>query len=303
MSRRRWVLIGAAAGVVVIAAGAGIWFAATRSPTPQEAALGYLRALESGDPSAVEDTGVDASPTALSAFAHASAHIEDAEVTSVSEADGGPGQRMTAEISFRLGGDEHAAALTLVPASGRWTVDASGMGAVTATATIGSFVTIGDQTVPVGEETLLLPAAYGVTAAPSRLLDGQGTVVALPGGSAEVDVESALRPEATAAAQTTLDAQLAACTEPAEAMPEGCGIRIPWGTEFRSVSEIRYRVEQLPVLTLSVDGFDAVGGELVATVSGTGQDGAERRTTYRTTSWSVRGDVSFTDDDLVLHAW
>ena len=57
MSRRRWWLLG---GVVVAAAVAwAVWWglSALRSPTAEDAALAYLRALESGDPEVVAATG------------------------------------------------------------------------------------------------------------------------------------------------------------------------------------------------------------------------------------------------------
>ena len=78
---------------------------------------------------------------------------------------------------------------------------------------------------------------------------------------------------------------------------------IPWGTEFAGVTGIRYRVETLPVLTLDGDSFTATGGVLVATVSGTGQDGATRTETYRTENWAVRGDIAITDDEVDIDIW
>jgi hypothetical protein len=305
MSTRRWWLIGGAAGLVAVAAGLWIWQSAGRTPTAEEAALGYLRALEAGDPVAVEATGVDVSTEALEAFAGATDHLEHAEVTSVSADDSGGAGDATAtiEVSFRLGGEEHAAELSLVPVDGRWTVDASGLGTVTATTTVGSFVAVGETTVPAGRKTALLPAAYTLSAAPAGLLDGRSPLAILPGEDAEVAVEASILPEATAAAQQQLDEHLTGCTASAAAPPEGCGITIPWGTEFRAASEFRYRVEQLPTIALAGTAFTADGGVLVATVTGTGQDGATRTATYRTESWSVRGAVSFTATDLVLTAW
>ncbi|WP_223626176.1 hypothetical protein [Microbacterium sp. EST19A] len=301
MSRRRWWLIGGGTAVVIAAvAGVLIWQAASRPATAEEAATAYLRALESGDAAAVEATGIPVASTALDAFADAAELIEDAEVSAVDENDDGS---TTADVAFNLGGEERTAQLTLSNDDGRWTVDSSALGTTTATATIGAFVGIGDATFPVGEGVGLLPAGYTVSAAPASLLDGESTVLVLPGEPADVALEVALRPEATDAAQKQLDAHLDACTAPAKATPEGCGIRIPWGTEFRAVTEMRFRIEQAPVVTLTATGFSADGGVLVATVTGTGQDGAERTTTYRTDSWSVRGDIAFTADGLELTAW
>lgn len=301
MTRRRWWLIGAGAALVVVAVGAAVlWQAASRTPTAEEAATAYLRALESGEPSEVQAVGIDVTDAALAAFAGATEFVEDAEVTALR--DGGDGEA-TAEVVFRLGGEEHTTRLVLSTADGRWSVDTSALGAMTATATIGSFVSIGDATFPVDEKTALLPGAYAVTAAPSSLLGGDSALRVLPGETTEVAIDASLRPEATDAAQEQLAAHLETCTAPADAAPDGCGIRIPWGTEFRAVSEIRYRVEQQPAVTLTGTAFSAGGGVLVATVTGTGQDGSARTATYRTESWALRGDVVFTADGLELSAW
>ena len=105
-------------------------------------------------------------------------------------------------------------------------------------------------------------------------------------------------------AQERLDDLLTACAEStASTPPEHCGIRIPWGTEFRSVTSIRYRVETLPTVTLDGTSFTAEGGVLVATVSGTGNDGAPRTETYRTENWAVRGDATISDGGVELSVW
>jgi hypothetical protein len=107
-------------------------------------------------------------------------------------------------------------------------------------------------------------------------------------------------------AQQTLEAQLEECAGEVivgGAAPEGCGIRIPWGTEFAAVDETRFRIERMPVLELADSDFVARGGVLVATVTGTGQDGAAKTETYRTESWSVRGDVIISGAQVVLDFW
>ncbi|MFK0240892.1 hypothetical protein ACIQTX_08520 [Microbacterium sp. NPDC090281] len=299
MSRRRWWLIGGAAGLVVIAAGLWFWQSTTRPPTPEDAALGYLHALESGDADAVAATGITVSATALDAFGSATALIEEAVVTTVRE----DGDSANVDVTFRLDDEKRTAQLTLIPIDGRWTVDESGLGTLTAQSTIGSDVAIGAATTPVSKEIALLPAAYTVTAAPSALLSGETTVQLLPGAAATAAVDAELRPEATAAAQTQLDEHLETCTAPGSEVPDGCGIRIPWGTEFREVTEIDYRIDESPAITLTPTGFTAQGGVLVATMTGIGQDGAARTVTYRTDSWSLRGEASFTADGLVLSAW
>jgi hypothetical protein len=107
-------------------------------------------------------------------------------------------------------------------------------------------------------------------------------------------------------AQQTLEAQLEECAGEVivgGAAPEGCGIRIPWGTEFAAVDETRFRIERMPVLELADSDFVARGGVLVATVTGTGQDGAAKTETYRTESWSVRGDVIISGAQVDLAIW
>ncbi|MCT1479484.1 hypothetical protein [Microbacterium sp. p3-SID336] len=295
--RLRW-LVGIAAALLLTAGAAWLWFATTRD-TPEQAALAYLQALESGDPAAVAETGMEVPETALSAFSAATARIDEPEVTSVRDTAEGA----TATVSFRLAGAVHEASLALRSVDGRWVVDGTSLGTLLATTSIGAAVAVGDTTVATGEPAPLLPAVYTVTAAPTALLSGEAEATVLPGDTATVQITAGLRDEATAAAQKQLEAHLATCTRPAPTPPEGCGIRIPWGTEFRAVTEFRYRIEQSPALTLAGTGFTADGGVLVATVTGTGQDGSARTATYRTDSWSLRGTVAFTADGLQLSAW
>lgn len=112
--------------------------------------------------------------------------------------------------------------------------------------------------------------------------------------------------DARVLAQQQLDEHLESCTDhevTGAEIPDGCGIRIPWGTEFAAVASVRFRIDRMPLLELTEDGFVAGGGVLVATVSGTGQDGAARTETYRTDSWSVRGDVAVDQDRVELDVW
>lgn len=109
-----------------------------------------------------------------------------------------------------------------------------------------------------------------------------------------------------AAAQAELEEHLEQCTAagaPNGVVPDACGIRIPWGTEFAVVADARFRIERMPQVALSDDGFVAEGGELVATVTGTGQDGAPRTETYRTDDWSLRGDIARTTTGIDLTVW
>ena len=114
------------------------------------------------------------------------------------------------------------------------------------------------------------------------------------------------KPTATSAeqVQALVDEHLEGCAKSrGSEPPEGCGIRIPWGAEFSAVSGIRYRIEKLPTVEIDNDGFVSNGGVLVATVTGTGQDGAPRTETYRNESWGVRGDVDVTDEGVEISVW
>lgn len=104
--------------------------------------------------------------------------------------------------------------------------------------------------------------------------------------------------------QDLLDEHLKACAASTAAVaPEHCGISIPWGTEFGSVTGIRYRIEQMPHLTIDGEEFTASDGVLVATVTGTGHDGAARTETYQSANWAVRGDVHVAGDTATITVW
>ena len=297
----RWMIGGAAVVVVLLAAGVWLWQSSARPTTPEEAALEYLRALESGDADAVRATGIVVTETALGAFDAASALVRDAEVTRVRHGSGSASAAV--EVSFELGGEAHDAVLALDVVDGRWRVDSSGLGSVTVDSTIGASVAIGTTALPAGKEFALLPATYTVSAAPSTLLEGESAVTVEPAAEVTTVVDATLRPEATAVAQDHMDDITEACTVRGTEVPDGCGLRIPWGTEFREVEEFCYRVEETPAVTLTPTGFTAERGVLVVTVTGTGSDGEELTKTYRTDSWTLRGDVSFTSDDVVLSPW
>ncbi|MHC9043538.1 hypothetical protein ACYX8G_03085 [Microbacterium saperdae] len=300
MTRRGvWVLAGAIGLVLLLAAGLWIWQASSRPASAEGTALAYLDALESGDTDALADVSAPVPETALTAFAAADERISDVALTSVDQS----GDTATAEVSFVLADDQRLASLSLSQADGRWRVSTSALGTVRAEASLGDLIAVGDATFANDEEIALFPAVYSVAPAPRELLAGEAEAIVLPGDPVEVALEVTLLPAATEAAQTALDDHLADCTAGGAAIPAGCGIRIPWGTEFQSVSDIRYRIETSPVLTLIPTGFDAVSGILVATVTGTGQDGESRTTTYRTESWSLRGDVAFTEKGLELSVW
>ncbi|MFK0401750.1 hypothetical protein ACIQTT_05420 [Microbacterium sp. NPDC090225] len=288
--------------VLLVAAGIVIWQSQSRADSAEDAAHAYLRALESGESSAVQGTGVEVSDEALQAFDGADSLVSEATVISVDQT----GSSATAHVSFVLGETEHEADLALVRSDGRWVPDGSGLAEVTVSTTVGSAVSIGDTVLEASDALSLIPAVYTVAAAPTAYLTGSIAVVALPGATDHVEVDASLRPEATEAAQERLDELLEACAAETALPADGCGIRIPWGTEFRTVDDAAFRIETMPTLVLTDDGasFTATGGKLVATLTGTAHDGsAPRTTTYRSENWAVRGDVAFSGDEMTLTVW
>lgn len=144
-----------------------------------------------------------------------------------------------------------------------------------------------------GAAVWLWQASSGIPSPPAT-----PTVTSSPAPDPDLDPQ--------ALAQQALDDHLEDCTSARVTegvVPDGCGIRIPWGTEFAAVDDARFRIDRMPALTLTDSGFIAEGGILVATVSGTGQDGSPRTETYRTESWTLRGDVTVEDGDVDLDVW
>ncbi|MFF7291899.1 hypothetical protein ACFY9N_05130 [Microbacterium sp. NPDC008134] len=301
-SKRVWGwVIAAAAVVLLVVAGLIIWQSSSRSDSAENAAEAYLRALESGERSAVEATGIVVSDEALLAFDSAESLVSDATVTSVDET----GSQATARVSFVLGDAAHEAVLTLARSDGRWIPDDSGLAAVTVSQTVGTAVSIGEAVFETSEPLSLLPAAYTVAVAPAAYLSGSIGVVALPGATDETAIEASFRPDATDAVQQRLDELLQECEAETALPSDGCGVRIPWGTELRAVDDVAFRIETLPTVVLADDGtsFTASGGELVATLTGTAHDGTERTTTYRSENWAVHGEVSFAGNETTLTVW
>lgn len=289
-----WIIGGAVVAVVAAGALALAWFLTPRA-TAEDQALTYLRALADGDITAVEATGVDVPATAAAAFGAASDHLSDGVVESSTEDE----RAAVVMVSYELAGERHDSTLTLSLRDGRWVPDAAtALGSVQLSVP----ASIHDTALP-ADGAVLLPALYDVSAAPVEFLDGTATVDVPLGSLQEVGLDAILRPEATDTAQAQLDEYLAACTKTAAEAPPSCGIVIPWAADFSAVNEIRYRIEQAPSLALTPTSFHADGGVLVATVTGAAPDGSEKSLTYRTPNWSLRGDVEFTADDIVLSVW
>ncbi|MBW9093497.1 hypothetical protein JNB62_07375 [Microbacterium jejuense] len=151
-----------------------------------------------------------------------------------------------------------------------------------------------------------------VVAGAALLVAGAGIAWWLSAGAGPADVErtpsasvsasSTPQPDPTVAMQEQLEAYADACATPAATIPEHCGIVVPWAADLATLTGIAFRIERYPVIAVSPDrqSFDATGGILVATVTGTTRDGAPGTFTYRTDEWALRGDVAVEDDRTVL---
>ncbi|MBD3942375.1 hypothetical protein IF188_11760 [Microbacterium sp. NEAU-LLC] len=104
------------------------------------------------------------------------------------------------------------------------------------------------------------------------------------------------------AVERQLHAYADACTQPATTVPDHCGIVIPWAADLAELTGVAFRIEQRPTVAISPDSssFDATGGVLVATVTGTTRDGATATFTYRTDTWTLRGDIDDEDGRIVV---
>lgn len=296
--KRSTVWIIAAGAAALVAAAAVVWLLIPRTSSAEEQALAYFSALADGDLKAVQarGVGVGVESEAEEAFLAASEYPSAATVESAAE----EASSTTVTVSYRLGDETLASEIVMIERAGQWVPEpTSAVGAVT----FDTAVAIGDAIVPSGTEIALLPAAYDVVAAPAGFLGGSASFPVLPGSDQYVQIDTTLRPEATALAQNQLDGYAESCTQTAAAVPASCGIAIAWAADFTTVSEISYRIEQMPTVALTPDAFQADAGILVATVTGIAFDGSEQSLTYRTTTWSLRGDVTFTADDIVLSVW
>ena len=167
---------------------------------------------------------------------------------------------------------------------------------------MGDAAVIGTALIGVDEPVLLLPALYDVLPAPVGILTGATTAAVSPGAATTAALEPQLSDAALETAAAQVQAHLDACTAPTDAIPENCGIRVPWAADLALLTTLSFRVETAPTLAFAVNlsSFAATGGVLVATASGTTRDGSAGTFTYRTDDWSLRGGMSFTGNQLVL---
>lgn len=290
-----------AAGVVLLAVAGLVLWLLQRPPGPQAVAEDYLRALAGGDADTALDLVASDSldPSLIeAAFAGATATISDAEVTGVIE----DGETATATITYTLDSTSGSGELMLQQTPTGWKVAPDGLGTVTITSTLGDAAAIGTAVFGVNEPVLLLPALYEIDAAPVGILTGALTVAVAPGSAATAALQPQLSDTALETASAQVRAYVDACTAPADAVPENCGIRVPWAADLATLTSLSFRVETAPTLAFAEDlsSFAATGGVLVATASGTTRDGAPGTFTYRSDDWSLRGGMVFSGNQLVL---
>jgi hypothetical protein len=290
-----------AAGVVLLAVAGLVLWLLQRPPGPQAVAEDYLRALAGGDAETALDLVASDSldPSMIeAAFAGATATISDAEVTGVIE----DGETATASITYTLDSTSGSGELMLQQTPTGWKVAPDGLGTVTITSALGDAAAIGTAVFGVNEPVVLLPALYQIDAAPVGILTGALTVAVAPGSAATAALQPQLSDTALETASAQVQAYVDACTAPADAVPENCGIRVPWAADLATLTSLSFRVETAPTLAFAEDlsSFAATGGVLVATASGTTRDGSAGTFTYRTDDWSLRGGMAFTGNQLVL---
>ena len=301
MKRTTVIAIVAASAVVVLALAALVWSLA-RPGTADDAAERYLRALAAGAPAALRPLLPPEAPadTVLAMFAEADAYVEDPEITR-READG---DVAAFRASARLQGETATIRFGLTEASGRWTLTDDSLAVIDVTTSLGDTVAIGETLLPLQAEGALavLPAVYTVQAAPTDFLDGAATVVATAPDPVPATIDAVLAPDAATRAQPQLDAYLDDCAEATTAVPQRCGLAIPWAADLAELTEVNLRIEAYPVLSIdpATLSFVATDGVVVATAVGVDRDGATASATYRSDAWTVRGVVAFTDGQALL---
>lgn len=289
--------------MVAVGAGIAIW-AVTRSPTAEDAAMDYLEALAAGDYatiSAMRDQPLDEAAERIveDAFAGASNYLTDPEIEEIAETSGVTGVTATADFA----GDRRTVFFMLGSDGDSWRLTGDYLGAVDVATNVGNAVWIGDALAPAHTDVPLLPAVYPVGPAPSGILVAEPQEVAVSNDeTSAVTLEASLSAEATAAAQTQLDAYADGCAQASDAVPANCGIRVPWAADLATLTSIAFRIEAYPAVALSSDArsFAATGGAFVATASGTTRDGSAGTFTYRAGDWALRGSLRFEGDEMVL---
>ncbi|MDX2375815.1 DUF2950 domain-containing protein [Microbacterium sp. LRZ72] len=308
MTRGRiFALVGGGVVVAGIAAALIAWWLLSQPPSARDAAARYLEALAASDVTSIErmlpdELSADERDVLTAAYAGASETIAEPRVEEVGEQRAG---RVAVRASADLGGERRSFEVPLVREDDGWVLGGEALAAVTAGTTRGDAVRLGDALVVAGEPVAVLPARYPVSPAPAQVLSGGAETVALPGDESEITIEPDVTDQAQPLAQSGLEDYLEDCAGGAASVPEGCGIRIPWGAELATADDFAYRIDRMPQLELAAEdsSFLATGGDYVVTVTGTDREGAPASVTYRDDDWTVRGALLFAGDEMVLQVW
>lgn len=289
----------AAVALVGVGAGVAVWASLQQKPGPESVASSYVSALAAGDAAAVGDllAAGDDEEQLLAAFGGADSYLNAADPVDVAIDDD------TAHASARaeLDGAPVTLTFTLTRTPTGWQVTEEFAVMVSVVTPLGDSVGIGGELVAAGTDIPLLPAVYTVTTEPAAFLDGDARVAAAA-EPVEVELDASVSGDAVPAAQEQLDAYAEECTADGTAVPANCGIRIPWAADLAELDTVAFAADTLPVVTIDDDGasFVASGGVVVATATGTTRDGAPGTFHYRTDDWTLRGDVDFTGESMVL---
>lgn len=296
---KRGTIIALAAGAAALLVGGLIvWWVVTRPPTIEAAATSYLDALSRGDADSIEamvGTGdPDVLETALAALEGADSYVADPHLDEVGD-DG------SVRATVRLDGEDTTVFFILGLEDGAWRLTGDYLATVTVTPSLGDAVFIGDALAPAGTVGLF-PAVYSVNAAPRGVLDGSTSIAVTNADPLDVSLDAAVSEGAAALAQPQVDAYADSCAETAPAVPDNCGLLIPWAADLAALEEVAYRIDQHPVVQIAGDArsFTAADGVIIATATGVTADGAPASFTYRTFGWTLRGTVQLTGDQMVL---
>ena len=305
---RRGAIIAIVVGVVVAAVGAGVAWWLLRPPSAEDAAQRYLSALSTGDVAVIDAMRGSSDPEVDrlvdDAFSGAKAYLSDARIDELASS----GDRTVVRASAEFDGERRDLRFTLASEADGFVLTGDHLGALTArsiaTATaepMGDSVWVGNALMPTDVKVGLLPAVYEVAAAPSVLLEGEGSVV-IAAEPVELTIEATLTEAAGTAAQEQLDQYARTCAQRAVAVPEDCGIRVPWAADLTQLDAIAFRIEKFPAVSFDANGrtFGATGGVIVATATGLAWTGMPASFTYRAEGWALRGSVSFEGDEMVL---
>lgn len=283
---------------VLIAAGLGACWAASRSPDARDVAEQYVAALRDGDvPALRRVTGASVEDPAILAFAQADGYLTDITLDRVDTS----GDTATAHATVTIADEEHRIESPMERSDGGWRI--GDPLTVTIEPSLGASVAIGRITVPAGEPIRLYPARYEVTSLPSDILEGSVSVTPLPGDEpAAVALEQAFVDNARDLLQDRLAAHAEECAASTDAIPDACGIVVPWAADLREFRDVVFTIDRMPWAELDTEAmtFAATGGALTAAVTGIAHDGSEQTFTYHAEDWSLRGTMDFTGGQLVL---